>query len=895
MFNRYYFTIRLLLMTCGLGLLFGHVSTVRSQQVQGDPADLQKDPEQIFAFQVHPLLVNKCFACHGADAQEIEGELDLTTRDGLITGGASGEKSLLPENAADSPLYQAVVGNSDIWSAMPPKESERLTAQQLGFFKQWINAGAPWPNDDRLAQLRQGRNPWGSGKEVRAVTSGGLSQEWTNRTYEPENIWAFQPVWFTEVSENDVHPVDFFIGRRIPEGLLPAAEASPETLIRRLSYALTGLPPLPQEVEAFVSDTSVNAYERLIDHFLASERYGEQWGKHWLDVVRYADSSGFANDYERPNAWRYRDYVIRSFNQDKPYDQFVEEQLAADELYPESPESQLGLGFLRMGPWEHTGMSVGKITRQQYLDDVTSSVGQVFLGQALQCARCHDHKFDPVPTRDYYSIQSVFATTQMAEIHVPFQPSENTAMFDEDRIYLTKREEAIAALKKTVNYPQKTANDFGRSRLSGKWGNLYRRARDRYEPLALAVYNGHTLLSRNSYNRFDKPANIKNGLFETTAILTGGNIFTPAEKVSPGVLSVTGVRAEIPPALQGRRSAFARWVTEPSNPLTARVMVNRIWAYHFGRGIAGNPNNFGATGEKPTHPELLDWLATEFVNSGWSVKHLHKLILTSAAYRRSSEHPVPLQLDELDVDRISYAVFHTRRLTSEELRDSMLMVSGELEYEMGGLPARPDMNIEAALQPRQIMGSFAPSYVPNAKPEQRNRRSVYVLKLRGLRDPFMTTFNQPSPDESCEMRDASNVTPQVFSLFNSEESSDRALAFAQRVIASTSSDVMAIQQAFQLAFGRLPDREELKAARLHWKQCIADHQEITPVKREYPTQIIRRANEENTGEEFTFTEFLFEYQDYQHDLQPHQVDIRTRAFAELCLVLLNTNEFVYIY
>ena len=865
-------------------------------QASDDPDTLRMDPEQIFAFQIHTLLVNKCFACHGADVQKIEGELDLTTRAGMMRGGASGESSVFPEDTVNSPLLQAALRDSDSWAAMPPKESERLTSVELGYFKDWIDAGAPWPDEQRLKQLQRGRNPWGTGNEIRVATSGGLSEEWTNRTYEPGNIWAFQPIAKPDLPDNDgVHPVDHFIQTRMPVGLKSALEADPITLIRRLSYTLTGLPPTPEQIDRFVSDRSAEAYENLIDRYLASERYGEQWGKHWLDVVRYADSSGFANDYERPNAWRYRDYVIRSFNQDKPYDQFVKEQLAADELYSDSPEALLGLGFLRMGPWEHTGMSVGRITRQQYLDDVTSSVGQVFMGQALQCARCHDHKFDPVPTRDYYAVQSVFATTQMAELPTPFLPYENTEQFEEDKKYLAKREAAIAELRKTVNNPNKTADDFGRARLSGKWSNLYQRARDRYEPLILGVYNGHTQFNRNSSSRFDIPDDVKNGLLESTAILTGGNVFTPGLQVTPGVLSATGVPAAIPQDLSGRRSAFSMWLTDPANPLTARVLVNRVWSYHFGRGLAGNPNNFGATGEKPTHPQLLDWLAAEFMNSGWSVKHLHKLILTSATYRRSSQHPQVQQLNKLDPARASYAVFNARRLTSEELRDSMLMVSGELEYEMGGLPARPDMNIEAALQPRQIMGSFAPSYVPNVNPQQRNRRTVYVLKLRGLRDPFMTTFNQPSPDESCEMRDASNVTPQVFALFNSEESADRALAFAQRVISGTSSDTEAIEHAFQLAFGRLPQRDELKAVKSHWQQCRQDLKEITPVKREYPTEVVRRANEENTGEEFTFTETLFEYQDYKHDLQPHDVDVRTRAFAEICLVLLNANEFVYIY
>lgn len=871
--------------------LLGEGLTLRATE---ELTELRRDPEQIFVFQIHTMLVNKCFACHGDAPQELEGELDLTSRLGMLQGGTSGESSLSPGRPGESPLYLAAMRDHDLWQAMPPKESERLTQEELEFLQVWITRGAPWPDPERFKQLQQGRNPWSSGQEVRVQTSGGLSEEWTNRTYEPARLWAYQPLMSLELPAGTDNPIDYFIQNRVPAGLAVAGPAERAILMRRLCYTLTGLPPSPEELAAFVVDRSQNSYELLVDRLLASARYGEHWAKHWLDVVRYADSSGFANDFERPNAWRYRDYVIRSFNNDKPYDQFVQEQLAADELFSESTDAMLGLGFLRMGPWEHTSMAVGRITRQQFLDDVTSSVGQVFLGQALQCARCHDHKFDPVPTQDYYAIQSVFATTQLAELEVPFLPQENRSQFEEDQKYLEQRESALDDLKQTINRPQQTPNDFGRDRLSRKWSTLYRRARDRYQPFALGVYNGHTNFGRTSHKRFEKPANLTNGILEKTAILTGGDVFSPGQVVSPGALSVTAVETEIPPTLDGRRSAFAHWVTNPRNPLTARVMVNRIWGYHFGRGLAGNPNNFGAAGGKPTHPELLDWLAVEFIRSGWSIKKLHKIILMTAAYQRSSTHPHPEQLDALDLDRKSYAVFKMRRLTAEEIRDSMLQVSGELVHELGGLPSRPDMNLEVALQPRMIMGTFAPSYVPNITASQRNRRSVYALKMRGLRDPLMTTFNQPSPDESCEMREASNVTPQVFALFNSEESAERALAFANRVSAETAGDDAAIQRAFELAFGRGPTEDETQAALLHWRRSLEMQEQIVPQPADYPFEVVRQANEENTGELFTFTEPLLEYQDYQPDLQPYEVDVRTRALADLCLVLLNANEFIYI-
>ena len=385
------------------------------------------------------------------------------------------------------------------------------------------------------------------------------------------------------------------------------------------------------------------------------------------------------------------------------------------------------------------------------------------------------------------------------------------------------------------------------------------------------------------------------GVVEQSAILTGGDLFSPGEKVEPAVLSAIELKATIPKGFKGRRLALANWIVHKDNPLTARVMVNRVWQYHFGRGLVGNPNNFGATGKKPTHPELLDWLASEFVENGWSLKQLHRIIMTSETYRRASLHPDIEKLSRLDPDGNSYAAFLPRRLAAEELRDAMLAVSGELNQKLGGIPARPDMNLEAALQPRMIMGTFAPSYIPDVKPEQRNRRSIYALKLRGQPDPFMATFNQPGFDKSCELRDSSNVTPQVFSLFNSEESADRSLAFAVRILKEVRDDNEAVKRAFRLAFGRVPNNFEIDSALQLWKAASKEQTARNPMPRTYPTEILRTANEENTGQTFTFREKLFEYQDYEPDLQPHQVDARTRGLADLCLALLNANEFLYVY
>ncbi|MBP85559.1 MAG: hypothetical protein CMJ64_02405 [Planctomycetaceae bacterium] len=922
--------------------------------------------EKLFALQVKSLLAAKCFVCHGGDKDEIQGELDLTSRTGMMKGGETSKEVLAPGNAAKSLLYIATTRkNPDL--EMPPKENDRLTEQQTSFIRDWIDAGAPWPDEAKIAEII--KNHAGDGMLV--ATSGGLSDDWNNRLYKPENLWAYRPVQKPEGST-----IDEFIEAKLAELKVdPAPLADRRTLIRRVTYDITGLPPTPKEVEDFVNDSTSDeaAYAKVIDRLLASPHYGEHWGRHWLDVTRYADSSGFANDYDRGNAWRYRDYVIRSFNDDKPYDQFVREQIAGDEIDPDDPEMLVAVGFLRMGPWELTGMEVAKIARQWFLDDATNSVGQVFLSHTLRCAKCHDHKFDPIPTRDYYSFQAVFATTQLAERPAPFLPVENQDGFD-DRKYLqqrgafysqmlstTNRKRTIQAARDWLAAESRDAEpfelvlkelrdakkpysidavrramqqkniapdlipplhvgfeprDFGLERIGRKGQQRLKWEFERYEPIAFSVYSGRTPNLKNVNAPLRMPEDrMKNGELEQPAILAGGDPFSPTIKVGLGVLSAVSsfnrkpeTHASGEPAgsahasglrlneeIEGRRTALADWIAQPTNPLTTRSIVNRVWQWHFGRGIAGNPNNFGATGKRPTHPELLDWLAATFVEDGWSLKKLHRRILMSKTYRRSAAHPHRDALAKQDPNGTSYAAFGARRLTAEELRDSMLAVSGELNPQVGGIPARPEMNLEAALQPRMVMGTFAAPWQPSPLPKQRHRRSVYALKIRGQRDPFMEVFNEPNPDNSCEVRDTSTGTPQVFSMFNSQITYDRALAFAARLKRATDSREATIQFAFRLAFGRQADDVELQASLAHWTRMAERHKNLRFDKPDYAREVVRQAVEENTGEKFTFTEQLNVYEDFVPDLKPADVDAETRGLAEVCLVLLNANEFVYVY
>ncbi len=936
----------------------------------GGTAIANEKSEELFVRRIAPMFHEKCLACHGNDVEKIKGGLDMRNLASVLKGGDSGISSLMPGKPELSPLYLAATRTHDDWEPMPPKEADKLHPEQISWFKDWIAGGAPWLNEEQIKAISQANEAkWSAEDGLVVKTSGGLSPEWTNRKYKPEGLWAYQPVRKMDIADttdvsgvSHVTAIDAFIAAKMPSGLTPAPAADRVTLIRRASFDLTGLPPKPEEVTSFVTDPRPDAaaFASVIERLLKSPHYGERMAQHWLDVTRYADSSGFSNDYERGNAWRYRDYVVRSFNADKRYDQFVREQIAGDEIEPDNPEMLVATGFLRMGPWELTGMEVAKIARQRFLDDVSNSVGETFLAHSLQCARCHDHKFDPIPTRDYYSLQAVFATTQISERDAPFLPVENTRDFEEKKYLHLRRDEYVAELAKldeqllqnaqrwfveqkkdparwnaaveavrsqstigkkgfadvfssTRNrlmkqgvpeseFPPKlvgfTPEQFGMERVARKGLERLKWELDRYEPVALSIYNGRTPGVTSIFQPFRMPANrMKSGELEDTCVLTGGDPFGAGEKVKPGVLSVLGsiMKEPIPDAIEGRRKAFAEWVASPENPLSTRAIVNRIWLWHFDLPIAGNPNNFGSTGKMPTHPELLDWLSATFVEQGWSFKALHRIIMNSEAYRRSSTHPDLKRLADKDPTGTSYAVFKPRRLTAEELRDAMLTVTGELNPTLGGIPNRPEINLEAALQPRQVMGTFAAAWVPNPLPQQRHRRSLYALKIRGLPDPLQEVFNAPTPDFSCERRDASTVTPQVFSLLNGQNTQSRALALANRAIKETKSDDDAITRVFELALLRPPSSEERQSCLAHWRDIEALLGDEKPPAQKPPLEVRRDAVEENTGEKFSFNERLHAYVGFVPDLQPADVSAHTRALGDVCLALLNTNEFAYVY
>jgi hypothetical protein len=896
--------------------------------------------DEFFVFEVLPIIQSKCLSCHGDNLEKIEGGLDLRTARSMAKGGDNYADLITPGRPEYSPLYQALTREDPDFS-MPPKDRDALTEAEVQAFYQWIVAGAPWPDQDEQKRIAATSGPKGNTR-IKVETSGGQTAHWEQRYYRAADLWAYRRRDSIDIPAKyaDKHPIDAFINERL-EGLQlsPADEAGPAQLLKRVYYDLLGLPPTTTELKTFLASEQSDAYEQLIDNLLARPQYGEQWARHWLDVARYADSDGFSNDYLRPNAWRYRDYVIRSFNSDKPYDQFILEQLAGDELYPDNPEMLVATGFLRMGPWEHTGMSVAAETRQYFLDDVTNIVGETFLATPLNCARCHDHKYDPIPTKDYYKIQAVFASTQLAQRPAALLVNENVNRLSEEkeriqawiarteeeadqiaqkeesavrgwfsergRKYLPKNERRkLEPDRQPPRYYGLTNADLGYRKVLQKRNQILRRNLDRFEPWAYSVYNG-PLRTVHSASTMRMPENI-NGAPQPLYVLQGGSVYAPGEEVAPGVLSVLHhldstispdfhALSQISGDMQGRRLAFAKWLTHADNPLTARVMVNRIWQHHFGNALVQNPNNFGASGKKPTHPELLDWLANEFVKHDYSVKYLHKLIMTSEVYKRASEHSDMQKIRLKDPENNYLSYFSPRRLEAEEIRDAMLLISGELNLEMGGIPIRPEIPLEVALQPRHTMGSVAPAYQPSRTPAERNRRSIYAERKRAVENPMLQVFNQNTSDLSCEQRESSTIVSQAFTLLNSPNTSSRALALAKNIVKNISDQSSQIAKANEVILQRDPSQLELKSALEFIAEAVHFHSENDPVKIEYPAHVEHEMFEEMTGESFVFREHLDIYEKYVPDTQYAEVDVQTRALADYLVVLFNTNEFIYVY
>ncbi|HXR39795.1 MAG TPA: DUF1549 and DUF1553 domain-containing protein [Terracidiphilus sp.] len=683
-------------------------------------------------------------------------------------------------------------------------------------------------------------------------------------------------------------PIDNFILAKLEaKGVTPASPADKISLLRRASLDLIGLPPTPEEVDAFLDDRSPQAFEKVVDRLLASPQYGERWGRHWLDLARFAESEGFKADEIRPNAWRYRDYVIQSFNQDKPYNRFVEEQIAGDELWPGDPQALVATGFNRSYP-DESNARILQQRRQELLDDITDTTGAVFLGLTYGCARCHNHKFDPILQSDYYRLQAFFANTAASD-HIPMLPADKLADYRRRKALWEQQTAEIRAKIAALVDPQKQriASDYfekyppeiqamilkpGAQRSPYEWqmwakANPYLQTPDADAAKQLPAAQKAEYASLNAeLAKFDdlKPADPPEGMgladlgrnAPATHVLAVGVYDAPREEVEPGFLTLLDpapAKISAPQGVEstGRRTALAHWLTGPDNPLTARVMVNRIWQHHFGRGIVGTPSDFGIMGERPSHPELLDWLAREFVRSGWSMKHMHRLIMTSAVYQQSTSfNKEAAQADP--GNRLLWA-FPRQRLEGEVIRDASLLVSGTLNLTAGGPSVFPDLP--------EGMGALRGGWKLSA-PDERSRRSVYIFVKRNTRYPMMEIFDMPDTHESCSRREITTTAPQALTMLNDKVTLEWAQAFAARALAAQDP----VDRAYRLAYSRSPDpwEKDTVATFFHKQKAIT-------------------AERAAKGEKLALPPSMAEGTDPAY----------AAAFVDFCQMLLNSNEFVY--
>jgi len=697
--------------------------------------------------------------------------------------------------------------------------------------------------------------------------------------------WAFQKVARPAIPQpknstwvkNDIDAI--VLARLEEKHLTPAPPADRITLIRRATLDLTGLVPTPEEVRAFVSDPAPDAFTKVVDRLLASPRYGERWARHWLDLARYADSEGFKSDETRPNIWRYRDYVIDAFNQDKPYDRFIKEQIAGDELYPQDAAALIATGFNRHFPDESNARKLME-RRQEILNDITDTVGATFLGLTFACARCHDHKFDPILQKDYYRLQAFFANTRI-EDHAALDFGEHRIAYEQQYAEWDAKTRDIRAEMHKLAEPQLQAlykENFDKfppeiqdaittapaERTPIQW-QMYYKARpqlDHSEDEAARELKGDPAerwkVLKAELATFDgiKPAPepvaqamIDNGRESPkTHVLAVGVYDAYKEEVQPGFLSILdpGPARIDPPAnvnSTGRRTALANWLASAENPLTARVMVNRVWHYHFGRGLVGTPSDFGVMGERPANPALLDYLATTFVENGWSIKKMHRLILLSNTYQQSARfNPEAAKVDP--EDRLLWR-YNRHRLEGEAIRDSILEVSGRLNLKMGGPGVFPPL-------PEGVVTRGG--WKKDEDPSEADRRSVYVFVRRNTRYPMFEVFDMPDTHESCPRRNATVTGPQALELLNNELVLDWSRSLAARV----SNDA-----------GLAPEAQVDRA----WRFVYS-----------------RPATAEERREAMGFL-------DRQRAMLGQRMsagDAQNAALADLCHMLVNSNEFMYV-
>ncbi len=785
-----------------------------AQAVPPDHAERMTKGLELFRSDVAGILKEHCLKCHGGE--KVKGDFDLATREGLLLGGAEGI-AVKPFAAAESMMLKMIRHEEE---PHMPEKKPKLPDAVIAKVAQWIDLGAPYDAP---------------------LVAGKVVKDKSQVTDEDRKWWAFVPLAKPAVP-GDGHPVDAFLKAKAAEKKLPLSpEADRRTLIRRASLDLTGLPPTPEQVDAFIADQSPDAWGKVVDALLTSPRYGERWARHWLDVARFAESSGFEHDYDRPHAFHYRDFVIRAANADMPFDEFARWQIAGDEFAPGNPEAMMATGFLGAGVFP-TQITANEVERTRYdaMDDMLATTGSAFLGLTVGCARCHDHKFDPIPAKDYYQMLTTFTKTVRSNVDLPLDPASvkkaNAEFAQKDAEF----EAALAALEKTLRVQMDEwiakGSELPAAKKTEKKSETIPDAVLALQPKLrekkpLTAQESDTLFAwwrgrDGAWKKLDAKAKAhaktdpKNGVpvmvcvegykpivmhsqgapfLEKTHILKRGDTNQKQAEATQGFLQVLSREGGIerwkwtPPAgakYTGQRRTFANWMTDVEKgggTIMARVTANRIWQQHFGRGIVATSNDFGKTGTLPTHPELLDWLAGELIRSGWKVKPLHRTILTSAAYRQSSA--ADAKKAAADPENTLFMRRLPRRLEAEAVRDSALATAGVLDATMFG----------------------AGTLDENSK-----RRSIYFRVKRSQLVNSMVVFDAPEPLVSQGSRPTTTVAPQALLLMNSPQIREWSLAFARRLLKDPVADgkdfSRLISRAYSIALCRAPSGAEMNAA-----------------------------------------------------------------------------------